>query len=113
MQCTCWGKAMLLKDKIQDLNCKINNEKNQTTINKNACVAVFRSCKNIEDASVAMIDSCMDDHSMGVLNMTAQSLNAGAMNDTAKALEDAADQAKELLDGGGDIGKQLDPDYGG
>ena len=29
MQCTCWGKATLLKDEIQDLNCKINNEKNK------------------------------------------------------------------------------------
>ena len=113
LQCTCCGQAMPMRDDIKHMNCSMNNEKNQTTINKNACVAVFRSCKNMEDASVAMIDSCMDDHSMGVLNMTAQSLNAGAMNDTAEALEDAGDQAKELLDGGGDIGKQMDPDYGG
>merc|ERR1719318_228710 len=109
-QCNCWAEAKTKMDAIKDLKCSINNEKKKVTEEKRKCIDTFIKCKKMEDESINLIHTCMDDHSMHIINQTAESLHSGAMKDTGKALAGAEEKAKAVVSGEIDLGKQLDTD---
>ena len=109
-QCDCWAEAKTKMDAIRVLKCSINKEKKKVTADKKMCVETFIKCKKMEDESINLIYTCMNDHSMHIINQTAASLNSGAMKDTGKALAGAEETAKAVMAGEVDLGKQLDTD---
>merc|ERR1719320_1992916 len=74
-------------------------EKKQVTAEKRKCVKVFGKCKKMEDQSVELIHVCMAEHSMKLINQTAESLHLAAMTDTGKELAAADETAKNILPG--------------
>merc|ERR1711892_422610 len=109
-QCACWAEGKTKMDAIKAQKCSINKEKKEVTAEKKKCVKVFTVCKKMEDASIQLIHTCMADHSMKLINQTAESLHSGAMKDTGKDLAGAEEKAKDVVSGNADIGKQLDDD---
>ena len=61
-------------NKIKNMDCKAKATQKAVTAHKNACVGVFSNCKKKEDASIAHIVYCMNDHSMGFINQSSESL---------------------------------------
>jgi len=102
-QCECWSEANTQREDIKKEKCSINADKQKVTKQKKACTDAFKVCKKAEDASVKLIETCMGDHSMKLLNMTGASLNSGAMDDTKQELEKAEEQAKEIVANGKSI----------
>jgi len=109
-QCACWAEAKTKMNAIKAQKCSINNEKKQVTAEKRKCVKVFGKCKKMEDQSVELIDVCMAEHSMKLINQTAESLHLAAMTDTGKELAAADETAKDVLSGNADMSKQFDND---
>jgi len=109
-QCECWAEAKTKMNAIKALNCSINNEKKQVTAEKRKCVKTFGKCKKMEDQSVELIHVCMADHSMRLINQTAESLHVGAMKDSGKELATADETAKDVLSGNAVMSKQFDND---
>jgi len=99
-QCKCWSEANTQREDIKKDKCTINDKKKAVTKQKKVCTDAFKVCKKAEDASVKLIETCMGDHSMPLLNMTGASLNSGAMDDTKQELDKAEDTAKEIVEGG-------------
>ena len=89
LQCACWAEAKTKMDAIKALKCET----------KKACVKVFHDCKKMEDESVNLIHKYMDDHSMHLINQTAEILHAGALKDAGVALDGADEGAKQVIDG--------------
>ena len=85
-------------------------KKKEVSANKKRCTKVFSNCKKMEDFSVFLIYTCMNDHSMHLINQTAASLHSGAMKDTGKDLEGADDAAKQVIAGEVDLGKHFKND---
>eukprot|EP00091_Calanus_sinicus_P012408 TRINITY_DN2799_c0_g1_i2.p1 TRINITY_DN2799_c0_g1~~TRINITY_DN2799_c0_g1_i2.p1 ORF type:complete len:128 (-),score=31.11 TRINITY_DN2799_c0_g1_i2:85-468(-) len=104
------GRCQSKDGRHQKLKVVPLTTKKKVTSDKRACVAAFGKCKKMEDESVKLIHTCMDDHSMKLINQTAASLHSGAMKDTGKALGEAEDTAKAVIAGEVNIGKQLDED---
>ena len=92
-QCVCWAEAKVKMNAIKSQKCSINAEKKQVTAKKRKCVKAFAKCKKMEDQSITLIHTCMSDHSMKLLNQTAESLHSAAMTDTSKELASADDKA--------------------
>jgi len=109
-QCECWAEAKTKMNAIKAQKCSINNEKKQVTAEKRKCVKIFGKCKKMEDQSVELIHVCMADHSMRLINQTAESLHLAAMTDTGKELAAADETAKDVLSGNADMSKQFDND---
>jgi len=109
-QCACWAEAKTKMNAIKAQKCSINNEKKQVTAEKRKCVKTFGKCKKMEDQSVELIHVCMADHSMRLINQTAESLHLAAMTDTGKELATADETAKDVLSGNADMSKQFDND---
>ena len=60
---------------IKAFNCKrIKETQKILTKHKTACISVFSECKKSEDHSVEAVYSCMEDHSMGFINQSLDSL---------------------------------------
>merc|ERR1719320_1286409 len=111
MQCDCWAGAKEKMKELQSLKCETNKAKKEVTANKRKCNKVFSNCKKMEDFSVFLIYTCMNDHSLHLINQTAESLHNGAMQDASKELDGADQVAKQVLDGGDhDMGKHFDHD---
>merc|ERR1712013_121416 len=106
-QCACWAEAKTKMNAIKAQKCSINNEKKQVTSEKRKCVKAFGKCKKMEDQSVELIDVCMAEHSMRLINQTAESLHLAAMTDNAKELAAADETAKNILSGNADLSKQF------
>merc|ERR1711942_157615 len=102
-QCECWAEAKTKMNAIKAQKCSINNEKKKVTSEKRKCVKAFGKCKKMEDQSVELIDVCMAEHSMKLINQTAESLHLAAMADNAKELAAADETAKNILSGNADI----------
>jgi len=109
-QCECWAEAKTKMNAIKAQKCSINNEKKQVTAEKRKCVKIFGKCKKMEDQSVELIHVCMADHSMRLINQTAESLHVGAMKDSGKELATADETAKDVLSGNAVMSKQFDND---
>jgi len=111
MQCDCWAEARLKMKELQELECETNKAKKEVTANKRKCNKVFSNCKKMEDFSVFLIYTCMNDHSLHLINQTAESLHNGAMEDASKELDGADKAAKQVLDGDDhDMEKHFDHD---
>ena len=110
IHCACWAEGKEKMNAIKAERCSINKEKKLVTQEKNKCIKVFMKCKKMEDESIQLIHTCMGDHSMKLINQTAESLHSGAMKDTSKALAGAEEIAKNVISGNADISKQLDDD---
>jgi len=106
-QCECWAEAKKKMNAIKAQKCSINNEKKQVTAEKRKCVKAFGKCKKMEDQSVELIHVCMAEHSMKLINQTAESLHLAAMTDTGKELAAADETAKNILSGNADLSKQF------
>jgi len=106
-QCACWAEAKTKMNAIKAQKCSINNEKKQVTSEKRKCVKAFGKCKKMEDQSVELIHVCMAEHSMKLINQTAESLHLAAMTDTGKELAAADETAKNILSGNADMPKQF------
>merc|ERR1719308_39342 len=109
-QCACWAEAKTKMNAIKAQKCSINNQKKQVTAEKKKCVKTFGKCKKMEDQSVELIHVCMAEHSMKLINQTAESLHLAAMTDTGKELAAADETAKDVLSGNADMSKQFDND---
>jgi len=111
MQCDCWAGAKQAMKEIQALKCETNKAKKEVTANKRKCSKVFSNCKKMEDFSVFLIYTCMNDHSLHLINQTAKSLHNGAMKDAFKALAGADEVAKQVIEGRDlDMEKHFDHD---
>ena len=74
-QCQCWSEVSVLMANIKTFNCKrIKETQKIVTKHKSACISVFSTCKKSEDHSVEAVYSCMNDHSMGFINQTLDTL---------------------------------------
>ena len=74
-QCSCWSELSVLMANIKAFNCKrIKETQKILTKHKTACISVFSECKKSEDHSVRAVYKCMEDHSMGFINQTLDTL---------------------------------------
>ena len=74
-QCKCWSDLSVLMANIKAFDCKrIKTTQKLLTGHKNDCIKVFSKCKKSEDHSVEAVYSCMEDHSMGFINQSLDSL---------------------------------------
>jgi len=92
-QCGCWSTAKSDMDDIKTLKCATKEKQKEITNNKKKCIKVFGNCKKMEDSSVELIHKCMNDHSMYLINQTAESLHSSAMKDASKTLDEEAAKA--------------------
>ena len=73
-QCNCWANQSVLVQKIKKFSCLAKATQKLVTKHKENCKDVFKVCKKEEDASVEAVYSCMNDHSMGFINQSLDSL---------------------------------------
>ena len=73
-QCKCWQNQSILVGRIKQFNCLAKATQKLVTAHKNECIKVFGVCKKKEDATVEAVYSCMNDHSMGFINQTLDTL---------------------------------------
>ena len=73
-QCKCWANQSILVGRIKQFNCLAKSTQKLVTAHKNECIKVFGTCKKKEDATVEAVYSCMNDHSMGFINQSLDSL---------------------------------------
>jgi len=80
-QCTCWSELSVIMADIKEFDCKrIKATQKLVTSHKADCIKVFSKCKRSEDHSVEAVYSCMEDHSMGFINQTLDSLADAAVD---------------------------------
>jgi len=81
-QCKCWANQSILVGRIKQFNCLAKSTQKLVTAHKNECIKVFGTCKKKEDATVEAVYSCMNDHSMGFINQSLDSLAVAAVEGT-------------------------------
>jgi len=80
-QCTCWSELSVIMADIKEFDCKrIKATQKLVTSHKADCIKVFSKCKRSEDHSVEAVYSCMEDHSMGFINQTLNTLADAAVD---------------------------------
>ena len=99
VQCDCWTVAKQKMKELQALECETNKVKKEVTANKRKCNKVFSECKKLEDSSVSLIYNCMNDHSLPLINQTAQSMHDGVIKDASKTLNGTKKVSKQVVDG--------------
>ena len=75
-QCTCWANQTVLINKIKNWDCLAKSTQKAVTHQKNRCIKVFSNCKKKEDASIAHVLYCMNDHSMRFINQSSETLGS-------------------------------------